>query len=245
MDSSAAGGLPSIPTPGGPSEPSWSTDQVWRPSAQPEARLTITWSSTEQATSSQPVESRRRSASSTNRSVRFARTRVQPSGRAAQTRGDSATSSRAPVGASPSSEWSAAGVLPRTATQESEKPIRSVGDELRQDDGHVVDSAVGVGSVDQLLGGGVQSGGLLEDRLHHLVGDHAGEAVGAEHEDVAGLRLEGTDLHVDDLLLPQRAQDDVLLRERLRLLRGDLAQPEVLLDQRVVDGHALQAGVAA
>src|SRR5688572_19691586 len=50
--------------------------------------------------------------------------------------------------------------------------------------GDVVHAAVLVGQVDEALGGHVEVRGAAHDLQHLLVGDHAGEAVGAEEEDV-------------------------------------------------------------
>ncbi len=52
------------------------------------------------------------------------------------------------------------------------------------------------------------------------------------------------DLDFDLPLLAERPQNDVLLREILGFFLGDLAEAQVLLDQRVVDGDALQLVVA-
>ncbi len=64
--------------------------------------------------------------------------------------------------------------------------------------------------------------------------DHRGEAVGVEHEQVAGARL--VDVHVDlDVRLgAERAGDHRTLRVHLRLLLGELAAGDELADQRVV-----------
>jgi hypothetical protein len=113
--------------------------------------------------------------------------------------------------------------------------------------GDVVETAGLVGVVDHLLGAGVE---LPDAALHpqHVadvrVLEHAGEPIGAEQVDVPGLRLAGVQLHVERALLPERPQDDVLLRRDLRLLGRDAAKADVLLDERMIVRQVLQFAVS-
>src|SRR2546423_6503001 len=113
-----------------------------------------------------------------------------------------------------------------------------------QDHRGIVDSAVGVGGVEQLPGGGWKIGRAQQDRLHDVVVDHSRQAVAAEHQEIAGAQLVLVQFHVHLPLLAERAEDDVLLRKGPCLLVGDLSLPQVFLDQRVVDGDAAQLAFA-
>jgi hypothetical protein len=54
------------------------------------------------------------------------------------------------------------------------------------------------------------------------VGEHAGEAVGADEEEVADLELVVDDVDVDLLVEAESADDDVLVREVDALVAGHL-----------------------
>src|SRR5919204_2588814 len=114
-----------------------------------------------------------------------------------------------------------------------------------EDDGRVVDAAVRIGGIEQLLRARFQVCRLLlQNRLEDPVLHHSRQPVRAEEEEISRAGIVRIDLHVDLPLLPQRAQDDVLLGEVLCLFLGDLAQAEVLLDERVIDGDPLELVVA-
>ena len=79
-----------------------------------------------------------------------------------------------------------------------------------EEDGDVVASAVGVGSFDEGLAGGFEGGGGgVEDRGDFGVGEFAGEAVGGEEEEVAGVDGVGDDVGLDGGEGPDGAGDDV------------------------------------
>ena len=84
----------------------------------------------------------------------------------------------------------------------------------------------------------------VEDRRQPRLGDHRGQAVRAEQEDVAGAGLEDLDVDLHVGLGPERAGDHRALRVRLGLLLGQLAARDQLADQRVVAGEPDQLAVA-
>ena len=85
-------------------------------------------------------------------------------------------------------------------------------------------------------------------RDHHvgdlLVLDHARQAVGAEHVDVAQPRVVDVHVDLDAVLHAQRAHDDVLVREVGDLLRREVLDLDVVVEQRVVLGDLLEPPVA-
>src|SRR5262245_34816052 len=117
--------------------------------------------------------------------------------------------------------------------------------ELDEDDGDVVLAAAGVRLGDQGPGrlldvgaGGGQDGGDV------VVGDHGGEAVRTGDQDVPGLRL--VDLHVDVQVGPaaQRARHHVAQGVGPRLVEGQHAALELLVDPGMVAGELAEGGVA-
>ena len=83
-----------------------------------------------------------------------------------------------------------------------------------------------------------------EDLRTRLLGDHRGEAVAAEQQDVPGAHRIGPRVDLDLGLGAQRARDDRPLRMLGRLGLGQLSLADQLVDQRVVLGEALQLAVA-
>ena len=73
-----------------------------------------------------------------------------------------------------------------------------------------------------------------EDLLDAVVRHHRGQAVGVEHEHVAGLGLVDVDVDLDVGLGAERARDDGPLGMHLGLLLRELAAQHQLADQRVV-----------
>src|SRR5207248_6088253 len=86
--------------------------------------------------------------------------------------------------------------------------LRSVPD---QRNGDVVDPAVLVGFVDQVLAGLAQLGLAGEDLGDPLVGNHAREAVAADQADVARLQVPAPDVHFGLVGHAERAGDHVLV----------------------------------
>ncbi len=78
---------------------------------------------------------------------------------------------------------------------------------------------------------------MLEDRP---VVDHRGEAVGAEHEDVAGAGLDRERVHVDLGVGAEHARDHRALGVDLGLLAREAAAADELGDERVVLGQLLE-----
>ena len=85
-----------------------------------------------------------------------------------------------------------------------------------------------------------RSPSLVGDRLDLLVLHHAGQPVRAEHVDVAERRL--VDMHVDlhGVLHPERAHDDVLVREGRDLVGREVLHLDVVVEQRVILGQLLR-----
>ena len=125
---------------------------------------------------------------------------------------------------------SAAGVLPQDA------------DEYNR---NVVAAAVVVGHLHQLLRGELEVGAeRLQRHADVLVLDHVAQAVGAEQVDVARLGRVLVDLGLDGRVDAERLGDQVLVLRVLRLLGGDQAGVDLLLQQRMVARHLLEAAAA-
>ena len=110
--------------------------------------------------------------------------------------------------------------------------------------GDVVAAARLVGGVDQRAPRLLERAGAGEDRRQPRLGDHRGEAVRADEEDVAGAGLEGLEVDLDVGLGAERAGDHGALRVRLGLLLGELAALDQLVDERVVAGEPHELAVA-
>ena len=86
--------------------------------------------------------------------------------------------------------------------------------------------------------------GAGEDAGDLEVGEFAGEAVGGEQEEVAGLRGVGGDVGLDVGLGADGAGDDVADGRSLGLSGGEEAGAELLFDQRVVLGEEFERAIA-
>ena len=116
--------------------------------------------------------------------------------------------------------------------------------EPEQDHGDVVPPAGVVGRGDQLAPGLGERVAALEDLLDARLLDHRGQAVGVEHEHIAGACLVDVDIDVDVRLGAERAGDHGPLRVQLGLLFGQLAALDELADERMIAREAGQLAVA-
>ena len=108
----------------------------------------------------------------------------------------------------------------------------------------VVEAAVLVGGPDQLLAHGVQVVVAGRDRLDLLVLHHARQAVGADDVEVAEGGLVDVNVDLHRVLHPERAHDDVLVRERRDLVGREVLHLDVVVQQRVIFGQLLHDAVA-
>ncbi len=108
----------------------------------------------------------------------------------------------------------------------------------------VVGSAVFVGALDELRCGGGDVAMSAEDFGDFVVGHRTRQTVGAEHVGVVHQRDFETRIDLDGLFHPERANDDVLVREVRNLLGREAFHLDVVVEQRVVFGEALEFGVA-
>jgi len=108
--------------------------------------------------------------------------------------------------------------------------------------GDVVAAAVVVSGVDESLTGGIESRarGAGQDFGDVGVIEFAGEAVGREEEDIAGLGGMGGDLGLDGRARADGARDDVTDGGAIGLLATEQACADLLLDQRVILREKLQ-----
>ncbi len=109
------------------------------------------------------------------------------------------------------------------------------------DGGHVVLTAGGVRGVGERVGGPLRVGLLAKDARDVGWADHGGETVGADQEPVTGLQLDRVEVDADVGVDPERAGDDRSLRVDQRLVRGDAALADHLLDEAVVLGDLARA----
>ena len=111
------------------------------------------------------------------------------------------------------------------------------------DHGHVVFAAGGVGGVDE-AGRGARRVGLASELGGDEVGlHHAGEAVGAEQQPVAGDELDGVHVDFDRLVDTERPGDDRPLRVHRGFVGGEPAVAHELFDEAVVGGDLAQLAV--
>ena len=136
--------------------------------------------------------------------------------------------------------------LERSVSAAGIAPSRRLGrvSDLEEDDGDVVLAAARFAASTSARAATSSSSLLGEQRDDLAVGDHVGEPVGAEQEDVAGLGLDGERVDVDVGLGADRARDHGALRVRLGLLRRELAAAHELADERVVLRQLLELAVA-
>ena len=109
--------------------------------------------------------------------------------------------------------------------------------------GDVVAAAGLVGGFDEAEGCGIEFRGLRRDGEgagDFVLADFAGEAVGAEEEEVAGLDGQLQNLFGDGGLGADGAGDDAAERRVLGLLGGDGAEADLLVDEGVVVGLAAE-----
>ncbi len=116
--------------------------------------------------------------------------------------------------------------------------------DAEHDRGDVVVAARRVGRDHELARDLLQARPALHDALHLVLADHAGEAVGAEQDDVALLRVDAPGVDVDVVVGAERARDDAALRVPRGLVRRQGAAPHELADERVVVRELLQRAVA-
>jgi hypothetical protein len=113
-----------------------------------------------------------------------------------------------------------------------------------EDDGDVVPAARVVGRVDQPRADLPERRPARQQLLEVGLVDHRGQAVGAEHEDVAPARGEDFDIDLNLRLWAKCARDDRALRVCLSLLLRELAARDQLADERVVAREADEVAVA-
>jgi hypothetical protein len=116
-----------------------------------------------------------------------------------------------------------------------------------EEDGDVVAAAVFVGCVDQSARGGFEGGGIQpkrcgEDARDCWIGEFAGEAVGGEQVEVAGLNLVCRDLRLDGRRGADGARDDVPHRRAQRVMPAEQPGADLLFDERVVASELAQGG---
>ena len=123
--------------------------------------------------------------------------------------------------------------------------VGAVARDLEEDDGDVVLAAALVRRPDECLRGRREVVAVALDLAQDRpVVDHRGEAVRAEQEQVAGLRLDGERVDVDVGVGAERTRDHRALGVGLGLLGRELAAADELGDQRVVLGQLLELAVA-
>ena len=108
----------------------------------------------------------------------------------------------------------------------------------------VVGSAVFVGTFDELCSGGRDVLIFAEDFCDFCVGDGARQTVGAEHVGVVDGGDFETRVDLDGLLHAERSDDDVLVGEVRDFLGREAFHLDVVVEERVVFGEALELGVA-
>lgn len=104
-----------------------------------------------------------------------------------------------------------------------------------------------IGGVDKALGQGVkvEVGACVEEDIGKIFsGEVAGETVGGEQVEVAGVGGEGVDFGFDLRLGADGAGNDVAHGVMEGLSGGDLAGAKLLLDQGVVLGEGSEGAVA-
>ena len=121
-----------------------------------------------------------------------------------------------------------------------------------EQDGDVVAAALVVGGLDESSAGGIElgpGGGMggefaPEDGGEGRVVELAGEAVGAEEVDVAGLRAVAVDVSLETRVRADGAGDEVAHGRGGGLVGGDLAGFHLLLDEGVVMRKLLEVALA-
>lgn len=94
--------------------------------------------------------------------------------------------------------------------------------------------ACGERGVDQVVRADLRGGALLGDALDLAVWDHARHAIGAQDEAVALLDVQGEMVGVHRRIGAQGSRDDGPVGMRARLVGGDLAGIDELLDVGVI-----------
>ena len=85
---------------------------------------------------------------------------------------------------------------------------------------------------------------LVDDAVHDLGVDHVGQAVRAQQVDVVGLDAIFGDVGRHDRLDAERPRHQVLVERKSRLLGGEQAAVDLLLQQRVIARQLLEATAA-
>ena len=113
-------------------------------------------------------------------------------------------------------------------------PNAAVVGDVDHHDGDVVSAACGERGVDQVVRADLRGGALLGDALDLAVWDHARHAIGAQDEAVALLDVQGEMVGVHRRIGAQGSRDDGPVGMRARLVGGDLAGIDELLDVGVI-----------
>jgi hypothetical protein len=108
----------------------------------------------------------------------------------------------------------------------------------------VVGSAVFVGFFDELCGSGSDVAVFTEDVGNLRVGHWTRQTVGTKHVGVVDGRDFETRIDLDGLFHAERSNDDVLVREVRNFLGREAFHLDVVVEQRVVFGEALELRVA-
>jgi hypothetical protein len=112
------------------------------------------------------------------------------------------------------------------------------------DDGDVVDATRTVRGVDEPGCGALGVALASELGRDRVLVHHVGEAVGAQHDEVAGNQLHRVHVDVDALVDAQRARDHGSHRMYRGFVLGDLAVAHELFDVAVIGGEAAELTVA-
>ena len=108
----------------------------------------------------------------------------------------------------------------------------------------VVGSAVLVGSFDE-LGGGCRDVGVSAEDIRNLrVAHRTGQTVRTEHVSIVDRGDLESRIDLDGLLHAERANDDVLVREVRDFLGREALHLDVVVEQRVIFGEALELCIA-
>ncbi len=119
-------------------------------------------------------------------------------------------------------------------------------DLLEADQNHrdVVPAAGAVGFVDQSLSRGVELLGAGQDLGHALLGDHRGQAVAAQQQQIAAAHRVGPGIDIYVRLGPQGPGDDRALRVLGRLFLGQFPASDQLVDERMILSQPRKRAVA-
>jgi hypothetical protein len=110
--------------------------------------------------------------------------------------------------------------------------------------GDVVLAAMLVRESDQMTASDLEIGRTRDHLEDFFVLDHAAQAVGTEHVQIANLGVVALDIDGDLLLHAERARDDVLRQLALLLFRELGHREQVVVHQRVIARHLTDLVVA-